>query len=76
MQKNFFMLFSDTQKICEGFEGFLKISRLNTLTFLCLNIHFFKIKIINPFFPNAWCFQGEEKGCIGNKWVKLTPVHS
>ena len=39
----------------------------------------------NPFVPNAsffyplktsenltvfWCFQGVEKGCIGNKWVK------
>ena len=41
----------------------------------------------NPFVPNApflyslktlenrkvfWCFQEVEKGCIGNKWVKLT----
>ena len=40
---------------------------------------------INPFIPNArffyslktsenrkvlWCFQGVEKGCIGNEWVK------
>ena len=40
---------------------------------------------VNPFVPNApflyllkisknltvfWCFQGVEKGCIGNKWVK------
>ena len=33
----------------------------------------------NPFVPNApflyltvfWCFQGVEKGCIGNEWVKL-----
>ena len=40
---------------------------------------------VNPFVPNApflyplkisenrevfRCFQGEEKGCIGNKWVK------
>ena len=42
-------------------------------------------KPINPFVPNApflyilktsenrffWCFQGVEKGCIGNEWVKL-----
>ena len=44
--------------------------------------------IINPFVPtNAsffyplkisenrmifWCFQGVEKGCIGNKWVNVT----
>ena len=40
--------------------------------------------VINPFVPNAlflyplktenfkifWCFQGVEKACIGNKWVK------
>ena len=41
----------------------------------------------NPFVPSApflyplkslgnvkvfWCFQGVEKGCIGNKWVKIT----
>ena len=47
---------------------------------LKLTFHF-----INPFFPNAsflypvktsenrkvsWCFQGEEKECIGNEWVK------
>ena len=40
---------------------------------------------LNPFVPNApffyplktsenrkvfWCFQGGEKGCLGNKWVK------
>ena len=35
---------------------------------------------INPFVSNApflygkgfWCFQGVEKGCIGNEWVKKT----
>ena len=42
--------------------------------------------VINPFVPNApflyplktsenptvfWCFQGLEKGCIGNKWANL-----
>ena len=41
-------------------------------------------KIFNPFIPNTiflyllktsenlkvFCFQGVEKGCIGNKWVK------
>ena len=41
---------------------------------------------LNPFFPNApffyplktsenltifWCFQGVEKGCIGNEWVNV-----
>ena len=40
---------------------------------------------VNPFFPNALlyplkaqknlqffrCFQGVEKGCIGNNWVKI-----
>ena len=45
----------------------------------------FGVFIINPFVPNApflyplktsenckvfWCFQGVEKGCIGNEWVK------
>ena len=45
----------------------------------------------NPFVPNAhflyplktsenrkifWCFQGVEKGCIGNEWVsKLLPIY-
>ena len=48
---------------------------------------FFRINI-NPFSPNVpflyplktsenlnvfWYFQGVEKGCIGNKWVKETP---
>ena len=43
--------------------------------------------LLNPFVPNApflyplktsenltvfLCFQGLEKGCIGNKWVKVT----
>ena len=43
-------------------------------------------KYVNPFAPNGpflyslktpenitvfWCFQGLEKGCIGNKWIKL-----
>ena len=42
------------------------------------------IQLFNPFVPNAsflyplkteenltvfWCFQGVEKGCIGNEWV-------
>ena len=45
------------------------------------------IPSFNPCFPNTlfhnplktsenrkvfWCFQGVEKGCIGNKWVKYT----
>ena len=49
--------------------------------------HNFIIVIINPFVPNApflypsktsenltvfWCFQGVEKGCIGNEWVNVT----
>ena len=44
-------------------------------------------QLINPFVPNAlflyplktsenrkvfWCFWGVEKGCIGNKWVKIS----
>ena len=44
--------------------------------------------MLNPFVPNApfyyplntsenlpvfWCIQGEEKGCIGNKWVNQIP---
>ena len=43
----------------------------------------FKNYFFNPFVPNApflyplktenrkifWCFQGVEKGCIGNEWV-------
>ena len=44
------------------------------------------ISHLNPFVPNApllytlkasesltvlWCFQGVEKGCIGNKWVNV-----
>ena len=45
-----------------------------------------KKSVVNPFVPNApflyplktseklkvfWCFQGVEKGCIGNEWVKM-----
>ena len=45
---------------------------------------------IKPFFPNAtflypletsenpkvfWCFQGVEKGCLGDKWVKFCGRH-
>ena len=45
----------------------------------------------NPFFPKApffyplktsenrkvfWCFQGVEKGCIGNEWVKIKVTNS
>ena len=52
-----------------------------------LNPHYCTFKTqINPFVPNApflchlktlknltvfWCFQGIEKGCIGNEWVKI-----
>ena len=43
--------------------------------------------IFNPFVPNAlfiypqdltvfWCFQGLEKGCIGNEWVKINQFKS
>ena len=54
------------------------------LTFIVINFLF-----INPFAPNApflyslktlenltvsWCFQGVEKGSIGNKWVKETQL--
>ena len=49
------------------------------------------IQLFNPFVPNAsflyplkteenltvfWCFQGVEKGCIGNEWVNLVPLFS
>ena len=57
----------------------------NTWMEISLNTLGLHIKNINPFVPNAlflyplktsenrkvfWCFQGVEKGCIGNKWVK------
>ena len=44
-------------------------------------VYSFEIFHVNTFVPNApflypltvfWCFQGVEKGCIGNKWVKYT----
>ena len=63
------------------FLGFLSFFENNFehSTVVCI------ISFINPFVPNApfrypletsgnlkvlWCFQGLEKGCIGNKWVK------
>ena len=51
--------------------------------------NFFKKNRINPFVSNTpflyplkalenrkvfWCFQGVEKGCIGNKWVKVCDI--
>ena len=53
-------------------------------SWLCMSL-LQKILLFNPFVSNApslyhlktsenrkifWCFQGVEKGCIGNKWVK------
>ena len=32
-----------------------------------------QIANVNPFVPNA-PFQGVEKGCIGNKWIKETTI--
>ena len=51
----------------------------------CLQAHTCLLNLLNPFVPNAaflyplktlqnrkvfWCFQGVEKGCFGNEWVK------
>ena len=56
-------------------------TRLNTFSITDKGI----LAIVNPFVPNApflyplktleyltvfWCFQGVEKGCVGNEWVK------
>ena len=27
-------------------------------------------------FSTVWCFQGVEKGCIGNKWFKVTQIQT
>ena len=55
------------------------------LVFLMLSWYSWFSLCVNPFVPNAsflyplktsekrkvfWCFQGLDKGCIGNKWVK------
>ena len=53
-------------------------------SFFSCQVHL--ILCLNPFIPNAlflyplktsenltvcWCFQGVEKGCIGNEWVNI-----
>ena len=52
----------------------------------CLQAHNCLLNLLNPFVPNTvflyrlktlqnrkifWCFQGVEKGCFGNEWVKM-----
>ena len=56
------------------FKDFWVVARLACLSFWAeVSLYL----IINPFVPNASflytlkTFQGVEKGCIGNKWVKL-----
>ena len=56
-----------------------------------LHYHLTFPRFLNPFVPNAtffyplktsenltvfWCFQGVEKGCIGNKWVTVNVTFS
>ena len=59
------------------------------MRYVSTHITYSSFLIINPFVPNApflyprkhqkaltifWCFQGVEKGCIGNEWVKFRHV--
>ena len=70
---------SQIRKLYESFKQDLLINNKNFMRRICNKIS----KLINPFVPNApygyapnltvfWCFQGVEKGCIGNEWVKKT----
>ena len=47
------------------FKEFENVSFLNLEDSIWLHLFYFVITI-----KVFWCFQGVEKGCIGNEWVK------
>ena len=79
-----------TQKLIPVWATFLTLQNTNKIRgFKIFSVTYFFLHT-NPFVPNApflyplktsenlkvfWCFQGVEKRCIGNKWVKLLFRH-